>query len=76
VLLHEDDPHRTNSARHPDRVVPHPLEEVSLETPGHADAPEGDAGAPAGSTDAPATTRLTATLPPISWSMIRLQKTQ
>jgi alpha-N-arabinofuranosidase len=76
VLLHEDDPHRTNSARHPDRVVPHPLEEVRLETPGHADAPEGEAHAPAGSTDAPATTRLTATLPPISWSMIRLQKTR
>ncbi|UQN28785.1 alpha-N-arabinofuranosidase [Brachybacterium kimchii] len=61
VLLHEDDPHRTNSARRPDRVVPHPLQDVTLENTGG---------------DAPASSRLTATLPPISWTMIRLQRTR
>ena len=57
VMLHEDDPYTVNTAEDPDRVVPRPLEGVHLA----AD----DAG-----TDGPAT--LTATLPPISWAMIRL----
>ena len=57
VMLHEDDPYTVNTAEDPDRVVPRPLEGVHLA----AD----DAG-----TDGPAT--LTATLPPISWAVIRL----